>query len=487
MNKRTISRCGTFVASLAFIASSFAGSAAAAGKYDLAKYVDEFDMQTVGYSTAATSDGGYIVGGKTLACIAHALVLRGDENSYEFVSLEKCMDEDRSEGRAANGSNNSYGASLGEYCGNEGPKSHEPEGIIGNPEVLEETDEEEPIDYDLVCMDYMAKYDKNGKGLWMTPVEDNSKIIGVGETNIDYRMVTENGKVHIFEKSDGESDYYNYGGYAEDVKINKDGSFIILDDGWLYLFSKTGTYVREFEEDDNEEYYFRYMGISNDQIIATVVEYDENSGTETSKIVSISNDLKTVKTRLSSTKDYLMAMSGSTNGDIIILREKYDAESDSESYWYESYDKDNKKIAGIDVTEDESFVFFNNYVATNDMNLIMQRFMNGGFGADGDTTETPYLALYSRELKEIARVELTASEVVNDTTVINNGTLVTAGELVGSSNDNGLRIHLAAATSGKPTDINNPDTGDNIQYIAIMGGVAALGATVLVSKKFARR
>lgn len=68
MNKRVLARSGSFIAAATLLATSLSSGVMAASKVELAKNIDDFSFKTVAYKTEATTDGGYIVGGKTIVC-----------------------------------------------------------------------------------------------------------------------------------------------------------------------------------------------------------------------------------------------------------------------------------------------------------------------------------------------------------------------------------------------------------------------------------
>lgn len=516
MNKKVFSRCGAALASVAFLASSLAGGASAASKYDLAKHVDEFDMQTLGYKVVATSDGGYIVGGKTITCLAYDAnkiskekesAPSVEEDGYKFVDYEECAKHQNAEGETTPTAEKEYELpNIYDYCNShsiilDGPiedtigdaisyaAQEATEGTSANAAADEDSDEgageiEEPaLTYSLECMDYMAKYDKNGKGLWMTPVEDASNIIAVGETNSDYRMLTDYGYIYMFEKADGADDRIGYDGVAFSAKFNADGSLVSMNNEGIHLYSKNGNYVRSFEL-DHDAYEYTNVIVNNNGIL--VSRTDDEKG----EVLSISDDLKTTKNRMTTQNGEPIAMSINNNGDIIIARVAIDLETGKvREVLFESFDKDDKKLGQLSYGEDDKieFMFVNNFVATNKISLIKNSLV-GGFGAD-EENDAEFIAMYSRDLKETARATVSEDEIINDVTILKNGTLVTAGGVVNSDSNNGLRIHLAAATSEvKPaSNVKNPETGDGIQFAGMIGGIAALGAVVLLGKKFARR
>ena len=483
MSKRIFSRGGAMLAAIAFTAASLAGGASAASKYDLAKNLDEFDMQTVGMRVESTSDGGYIVAGKFIGCIKEAPAPRGrNDSAYEsreILDFSECT-------KYSGITEDQYG--IYDYC-IDNTSDEELYYYPGDyPEVENDDDDLPRI---VRCLDYVAKYDKNGKAIWMTPTVDYSTILTVGESSDSYMMYTYNNGIHTLDKETGEDSFtYLWEENVYNAKFNPDGSLILADHRGLYLYDKTAQPIRTLSYTSNDYSYdtFGASIISGGKIVTS--RHNEETGA--TEIVEISDDLQSITVRLSSSDRNIVPVAGNDEGDLIVYDIEYLNNNDY-ILTIMSYDKNNQLIALIEDPK-EVLYFLNGYVATNDTLIAEMHY--GGFGGDDDAS-APYLAMYSRELKEAARVTLSNAELVNDSTILNNGTLVTAGGIIGgsTSDENGLRIHLAAATNsgnsgsgqGAGATVNNPKTDDNIVKIALTGGIAMLGGIVLISRKLSRR
>ena len=560
MNKRVLMRGGAFVAATALVATSLCEGVMAASKAELAKNIDDFSFKTVAYKTEATTDGGYIVGGKTIVCIQESFSIDkekkvvAEDGEYKIVELENCAnqvvledlkdeqpvmdglnvvseavdDEEQptgttNEGNAEEGNAEEGNAEEGgadaelvdltplfeELC-----SSQEALASFSNSKKLAADDDHY---YSYRCVDYMAKYTSAGKSVWVTPIFDRDDILGVGESNIDYRLVTMNGRVYTFDKTSGDEDYFDlqidYTFYNDSsLLVNSDGSMIVSDDGDLGLFGKTGRFIRWFEPDDGWKYSSSFifniggMATSGGKVLAYRYKEDSSSDLgEKMEIVEISSDLTTAKKRISGlsgsiengTVTQRVPLGGNKQGDMVVLMGTGTLSEDDEDteweYRYESYDKNNKLIGTTDLSKDIDKIFINNYVAV-DMDLVFGR---GGdiepLEVEQNTKVTQSTAeansikfyFYSRTLEYIGAYTPASEEEINDLTVLNNGTLVAVGATQEETSPNGLRAHLAGATSSNPT--TNPNTFDNIQLVAILSGAAVLGAAVLTRKKLVRR
>ena len=106
MNKRVLARSGSFIAAATLLATSLSSGVMAASKVELAKNIDDFSFKTVAYKTEATTDGGYIVGGKTIVCAKTLTAQVADTNlhmrtqsstpsagalaPFEIVDIDEC-------------------------------------------------------------------------------------------------------------------------------------------------------------------------------------------------------------------------------------------------------------------------------------------------------------------------------------------------------------------------------------------------------------
>ena len=562
MNKRVLMRGGAFVAATALLATSLCEGVMAASKVELAKNIDDFSFKTVAYKTEATTDGGYVVGGKTIVCVKSPIgtidkVKLGDiDDFYTVVDLEKCaeqtlepvedqvitppinrIEDEGANSEAADGEEGEEGNGEGQ-TNNEGSEETDAtqvdmtvlfEELCGADDVAlasfsssKKEASDDDYNYSFQCVDYMAKYTSAGKSVWAKPIFDRQDIAAVGETNNDYRLITATGTVYTFNKSSGEydnyyldlDDYYLEDGEASLI-INSNGSIIVATEEGLWLYNKTGDYVREFEAKDGWEYsipsYYFYGGLSMSGGKALIWrEKDDDSSPLGVKmeIVEISSDLQTAKKRLNAIsfdeeKEIVterIPVGGNKNGDMIVLNLTASANDEGETVFnfrYESYDKDNKLIGTLKVGNKLNKVFMNNYIA---FNTTWDLF--GGSGGDledvaggisemkasvkaiDEENDVNKFEFYSRTLEHIGDYKPANDEQIHDLTVINNGTLVAVGATQEENSPNGLRAHLAAAGSTNPA---NPNTVDNIQLVAILSGAAVLGAAVLTRKKLARR
>ena len=337
----------------------------------------------------------------------------------------------------------------------------------------------------------MAKYDQTGKSIWMTPIFDTDDILTVGETNNDYRLMTDENYIYVFSKTDGNHTASISGGDYDifDAKINKDGTIIVLDYDGFNLIDSNGAFVRYAESDYSTYDYNVPRLIANDNEILITRRHTESGRYE---VVGISSDLTSVTDHISS-DDPIVAFATSKNGDYIVVH--YSSDEDGQTM-VESYDKNNNLLGSID---SESFpsssLVIDDYIFTNDMNLLTSYYSGFGEGPDASSSAAripSFIAMYSRELKELASLELSEDEIVKDATIINNGTLVTTGGYMTATENssNGLRIHLIAKDdpADTPTDgTENPKTADAIQIVAIVGGITTLATVILFNKKLARR
>ena len=205
-----------------------ASSAFAVDLLDYANSVGQVDeADTVNWVIGATSDGGYVAGGQTVQCFKQANMIetfssyggRGGSGDYaDAVSMSECVEYFEEYPDAVWW--NKEESLVSQICGHSG----------GSVEMFAAGRGAAEGYYYYSCVDYITKIKQNGDKEWLTTLDTGEMPVAVGETNGDYRLITERGEVYTVNKSDGADGIVgsissNYS-YFDDAIVNKDGTTI---------------------------------------------------------------------------------------------------------------------------------------------------------------------------------------------------------------------------------------------------------------------
>lgn len=551
MKKRAI--FGVGAASLAV--GLLSASGAFASSLDYAMSVGQVEMgDTVNYVIEATSDGGYIAGGQTIQCFkvmpemvraAAGKISRGGWIQKwiegEVVPMAECEEYYSTYGgpKAKGGDLYSYrnkvdtpapraikaadtddesSVNFYDYCkfpvrGATFEKAKQVSAVSAIAATaptmrLAELDPEADY-YKYSCVDYAAKFKKDGTKEWLSTIRNGDIPVAVGETANDYRLLTENGMLYTFAKTDGEKDddISTDVSYVKDAIINQDGTTVVASGHSIVLLGNDATIAKELEGTDTTTEWSSYEDTGSDYskpLVRTengfiAVKYTEELvGTDEDgeevwedgmSIVEVSTDLNTVKTLLTFDQEDVDALDGDIevlsadkDGNIAILA-PIDLTGDGNAVdVIVTVDKDGNAIGGTTAEE----LFGSGYKPTNEYD-------EAPLFVDNLTLVNPNtkkLARLTPELTEIDNYPLADGEMIYDAVLLNDDSLAAVGRASTSTanytvdgNMNGTYLRLTAKTASSTT---NPQTGDDLNVAIISGVVVAMllaGAAAVVGKR----
>lgn len=447
---------------------------------------------TINYVVEATSDGGYIVGGQAMKCIrvdlskiprdetpvnkagVSAPIWEEFPDAAEVVGMSECLEN------ASGPKKESKTASMGvdSFC-----ESFDMANLIGEAtdEAKAEGDEDPDYKFYVSCIDYVAKFKKDGAKEWLTTINDSNRPVAVGESPNDYRMITKRSKLYTFAKTNGEegiSTTFSSYNYTGDAIIYDDGSFITDGDG-VEKYNKNGQ-LDEFLEDEEGvvNYYFDGEMKHNDDVI--VIYGEKNMGGvegaqdwQSAVFVTDKNFSEITQiTDYSSNRPYVITVTESGN---VIVSENC-TQDGCDINMYDGEGEKVKEIAQEDLEKFGDFEFIDN-------NIVV----------DYDTNKVYYV---DDDLNIIAEHQFSEGEMPRDFATLDDGSIVTVGSGTASTDNydieggqNGLQFRFILAKQGdtdKPDQPSNPSTFDGVRVFAMIGSVTLLGGAVML-KKFARR
>ena len=465
-----------------------------ASSLDYAKSIGQIEMgDTINYVIEATSDGGYVVGGRTLICLKYEYEeedggVRGQEEPEGVgVPISECMEyNDMS-------SDTSISTLFDWTC------SDERGGKGGTVRY-----------YDLECFDYIAKFQQNGSKEWLTLIDDASQPVAVGETTSDYRLLTEKGELFTFAKANGSE------GLNSEIDVNRIYDAIINNDGTIIaairsemsgivLFGRNGQYAggltNEISDTSEIVYGVDYTpGMSplvrtKDGIVALKIRRDYNPSTDEMtlskvSVEKISTDLQ-VKTPIVeySAQDLeengirtAQVLSADQDGNVLLAAAVQDeAGGDSYNSKLISINKDGEIIA-MKNTEDV-IPIPNSSITPDNMPRVLDDF------TFVIPTSSKLIHL-SPSLEVADAYELGSGEIIYDIVALKDGSLAGVGRSTASTANytvdggmNGTYLRLAAK---KPSGATNPNTLDDANIFALGGDVAVAviaGAAMMLGKR----
>lgn len=526
MKKRAILSVGASMAAVLLTS----GSVFAAEGLDYAKSLGQVDMgDTVNYVIEATSDGGYVAGGQTIQCFKIVYDERGGratDGSWllehgEVAPMEECFEYMSQEAPSrGDADDESYTINFYDYC--ENPREHinvyNGNAIGGRSDVsLSVAEPEAPVvrlaDYDdsayygFSCVDYIAKFKQDGTKEWLSTIKDNNIPVAVGETNSDYRLLTQRGTLYTFAKTSGDeglSSQFDVD-VINDAIINKNGTTTVAIDGTFGLIGANGQVSKILENHSSEDGVDFYGGelaetevskplVRSDDGFITVHlvqerHVDEETGdvsyTGTYSIVEISTDLNTVTPIVESSMEEILEsgeamvpMSADQDGNIVVLVE--DIEGGSAPY-IASVNKDGEVVATktldeffgtIDENEPENLpLVLDNFIVVNPADKSLMHF--------------------SPQLEVTNTYNLSEGEMVYDAVSLTDGSTAAVGRASASTDnytvDGGMNgTYLRIITAKASGNGANPNTDDEVAAYLVGGGIIvtiATGVALLIGKR----
>ena len=462
---------------------------------------------TINYVVEATSDGGYIVGGQAAKCIrfdwskvpkvtdydkmtdgSNVPIWEEYPEAAEIVGMSECQDSvEKGSGSKSLDAEALIGRrSCDNYYGGQR------EGTSSGAKLEdEETETEEPdYEYYVSCIDYAAKFKKDGEKEWQTTIKDTTRPVAVGETTRDYRMITEAGYLYTFDKDGEEGLSTNFDPWNESYSAEflDDGSFVTRSYYYngIALFNKNAQYVRTAEVDGDEDVnLYEIEAISSDALYV-VGEYRDEQNIYHTATFRLSSDLTESEriTDYTNSDNEMTPWVIAANDDGNYILEEH-CVWNSESHMMtgceisirDKNDEVVKEISSEELAEKYDGAQF------IDFNLMFNR-----------GTNTVYLLDDNYDV--IAEHKLSEGEEPHDFATLNDGSIVLVGasdtsndnyEVEGSQNGIQLRI-VKAKTEGDSTDQpSNPGTLDNVHIFAIGGVVVLAGSALLTKKMLGRR
>ncbi len=449
------------------------------------------ESDTINRVVEATADGGYVVGGQMVVCERYNAddwggvegKIMGDDDELdddslsepepELVPAQECIDYYYSEG-----------FSVAAFCSNSGSK------LNGSTKAI--SDE---YYYNISCANYVAKFKKDGTREWITPFDNGDKLLAVGETPTDYRLVTSEGVVLIVDKTGTEKQPIEseINDSASSAKIDRDGTIFVS-----YGYSGICKYGLDGEElacipkeDEDVEYSSNEVNgyfLMNGEIFANYYDYD----TGEAGIVKISKDLATVTPILKTIPDdsgfSYYVVSNDADGNLLAFKViDDDPSAKMPDFSLISISPQGEIVAELDFNEDQERAIF-----------------------DGVATVMPGFVIYNRETKELVRYDnnleeafsyqFEDDEMISSSATLDDGSVVVVGGSTTSNENydvdgsmNGIQIRLDVSGSGDPEPVDvtdnvaNPKTLDEMSAFVMIGGAIIAIAGVVARKMLVRR
>lgn len=475
---------------------------------DYAKSVGSIGgADTINWVVEATSDGGYVVGGQTVGCYKYeggdsvkAKAKAVKNTSGELVEWSECEeyfanmpDKERVSVIEAKDADL---PSIMDICGGNQLE-------VALDASVARGDDGVNYWYNISCIDYIAKFKKDGTKEWLTLVNDSSRPTAVAETKNEYRMLVQNSALYTFAKTgdEGLSTNLQYNPNTNNSIINNDGSMVVGDYGDVCYFGANASLVRcaGQDEDENVSYYpagFNGGMIRSDDSIILVRVIDGGEEEDTFELVRATKDLKTITPITNVNTDGMDGvLFGNKDGDFAVVNCKAQGgdvaygkmsaladEAPQVACKIVSYDKNGNKIAEKDI---------------NDLGIdSVDKIMPKDFVIiERDGT----LVRFDRNLNIVLEHTLSENETLNDVAPLNDGSVVGVGVSTGTTdnyevdtNANGVYLRLDVPTEqpaapSTPDNVKNPGTLDAIQIFAGLGGVILLAGAIAGRKLMTRR
>ncbi len=480
----------------------FSGAFAKDDAFDYANSIGQVDEgDTINLVVEATSDGGYVVGGITMHCYKEKIMEPNfnnlgdggdDDEDFGRVSMDNC--------RAAFGDKSVNGDKgvAGAISANIASSSICRSGNMNFDAVSVKYD---GYSYFIRCVDYIAKFQKNGTREWLTAISADRMPIAVGETANDYRLLLDDDSLYSFSRSgelidDIELDYDLNENSIDVAKIDKDG--FIYTTGWngLMKFNNDGQVIATLSGEEDQCQYYNDSNktvIMNGEIYLTCITDESMENGRIGNIVKISKNLQTVTPIIHIEKGKaIILLSSDAEGNILTYDFNYDivpydngdgttgwSWENQDEYKLISYDKDGNMLGEKDVDEDYMFNYFMpGFVVVSE---------------DGEITK------FNKNLETEFSYTLNNNEEIHGATILDDGSVVLVGGSTSSTDNyevtgdqNGIQIRLdvkGGEDEPQPDDggVVNPGTLDGIQIIMLISGIALLCGGIASRKLTTRR
>ena len=491
----------------------FSGVASAASTVDYEKSVGQVDgADTINWVVEATNDGGYVVGGQTVACYreSHAAVKKliyPDGPQGEKVAYEECVKYYASHPileELSNTDESSSAPSVYDLCAQKHVLARKQAsggglGLMANGDGADagETDEEEYY-YSFSCVDYIAKFKTNGTKEWLTTINDGNQPIAVKKINDgSYRLLTNSSTLYTFSAKGVEGISKGLLGYYDNAYFNNDGSFVAQYDDYMIDAYNTNGVKQKTIGGSGDIDYSSLLPAGMDKYVALgcVVNVASNNvndspvpiglaSTSNCSIYDINKDLASVKKRELKNFDSssIKLVSANKYGDVAVVTV---GEDGLDAY---SYDKDGNKIGemkGVKLNPEAVKTY--------------KDFAIGEVKMSDEKPITNEVTMYNRDLSVKYNYSGSGHEIVNDVVLLNDDSLVGVGvafkdsttiPVTGNANGGYMRLTAKQQETQKPTakpNVKNPKTWDAVDTIATIGGIALLGLGVFLRKSLNRR
>ena len=447
-----------FAISILLVPSAFADS------LDYVESIGQVEASdTINYVIEATSDGGYVVGGQIVQC---NMAEGGDPSAKGgTATLGDCLGD---------GDDIAFGACEADSNGLKGDDG----------------------DYEMTCLNYIAKFKQDGTKEWLSVIDDSVFPVAVGETNTDYRLLTTAGTLYTFAKANGAegSSLSVEIDNIEDAIINNDGTIAYSRDGGIGLLAADGSIAKTLLDSEDEGYYTKGAKVSRALVRSgdsfVIMHWNDNN----EGIVKVSNDLNTITEILSFDWTEVVNETGLIEFDVLsadeddnVLVGAYYDDLDSGSYgvMIVSINKDGEIVAAKTVDELLG-IPSNSYNGWDPM----LRFLDDYTVSNPASGEILRLA---PDLTVIDSIDLAESEIIYDATLLTDKSMAAVGRSSISTNNytvdggiNGTYLRIITAKSSDNGNETNPNTDDEIAAYLVGGGMIVAiitGVGLLVGRR----
>lgn len=466
---------------------------------------------TANFVVAATSDGGYIVGGQAAKCIKIDKTKIGattDDENMDVPLWERYPDAvenaDMMECMATYKVSTDDAAVIGQVA--PGPGCY----------WQSRNEDNYYLDYKYYvssCVDYIAKFRQDGIKEWQINIDDETIPAAIRETADGYRMITQGGVLYVIGRDGEIKDSKIFGFYIKLAKILEDGSFVAANnnDSEVKLYNSEAVAVRNLQDDSDVELFFNVndrLSAYNNNIFDGSEDYFWMYGRKNDSndvaVYRISNDMTKIEqiTDFSSSttsQPYIIAVD--VNGGALVdekcIKEMADDDAD-----YDYVDcKLNEYGADGKITRSLSPDKFLNGFDSDWYEFANYNALIGYNNAQNSGTVVVYYL--NDDFEVISEHQLGADERIFGYTQLNDGSVVFAGlskqsteyyKVDGGTNGIQMRFVFAAEengdddTGGETSDgVKNPRTLDDVEIFIFGGAIILSGIALLWRRTMARR
>ncbi|MBP5656020.1 hypothetical protein J6X15_00320 [Candidatus Saccharibacteria bacterium] len=487
----------------------FSGIASAASVVDYEKRIGQVDgADTINWVVEATDDGGYVVGGQTMACykttytgVVEPSGLSGADLGgngalsaamREKVDFQECLSHDT--GGALGATQDSTSATFLEKLG-QSKIMEICSTYYGEPMALGmKLQGDEEVEYSLTCVDYIAKFKVNGAQEWLTTIEDGKRPIAVKKIGDGYRLLTSRGTVYSFSntgvRKNGvvETEY----SYLVKAHFNSDGTIIAIvgryvdsTEGHLCVFDTDGT-IEVDASSASKKHFYELLPAGKDRYIGGY-EYREGETIENRIEILTGYMEDTLHPLHDALSDGAYLISANKEGDAAVIA------TEDGALRLISYDLNGKKLGDRIITEAEMTMPLS---GEKDFTIV---YMDGDMNNPNDVLPVSKIIKYNRDLSVKYEYTGTGYEYIADVAELNDGSIAGAGVAVAANPNmpvtggaNGGYLRLVAQNNNEPSatnrpDVKNPKTWDAVDTVAAIGGIALLGFGVFLRRNMSRR